>query len=324
MGRRIVDDALRAAIDAEDLAEARRLLLAAAAADRRAIGLPATSALTTLQLAALHDAVAADRLLAGGAVCDLHSACALGRRQDVGRLAADAPLDALAEQLPPLGFALLRGQLAAVQALLAAGDDAERPLPRIGFYLWEQAPAMAACGAWRPLHAAAAHGYAADAGAIVAALIGAGADVEAPTPHGLRPLHLAAAYGWLPVLEALLAAGADVDSAATPVPAEVWRLAAPKGVVAFHGETPLMVAAREGKSEAASVLVHRGASHACRDSRGATALHAAARPWWREQPALAAALLAAGADRHAQDHAGYTPRDWAMAASYSETAALLA
>ena len=319
-----MDDALRAAIDAGDLARARRLLLAAAGADRRAVGLPASSTLTTLQLAALHDAAAAERLLAGGARCDLHSACALGRRQDVVRLAARAPLGTLAEQLPPLGFALVRGQLATVQALLAAGDDAERALPRIGFYRWELAPNLAECGSWRPLHAAAAHGYAPDAHAIVAALIGAGADVEAPAPHGLRPLHLAAAYGWLPVLEALLAAGAGVDSVTPAVPAGVWRLAAPKGVAAFQDETPLMVAAREGKSEAAAALLRHGASHARRDSRGATALHAAARPWWREDAALAAALLAAGADRHARDHAGYTPRDWAAAAGYSETASLLA
>ena len=319
-----MDDALRAAIEAGDLAEARRLLLAGAEASRAAVGLPAASTLTTLQLAALHDAAAAERLLAGGAVCDLHSACALGRRQDVARLATPAARSVLAEQLPPLGFALLAGQLSAVEALLAAGDDAERSLPRIGFYLWELAPAVAAGGSWRPLHAAAAHGYAADAGAIVAALAGAGADVEAPAPHGLRPMHLAAAYGWLPVLEALLTAGANVNAATRPVPAAVWCLTAPKGVASAFGQTPLMVAAQEGKSDAAVALLRHGASHANVDSRGATALHAAAHPWWREQPGLASVLMAAGADRAARDDDGRTPQDWAAAAGYSETAVLLA
>lgn len=315
---------MRAAIDAGDLAAARRLLLAGAEASRAAVGLPATSTLTTLQLAALHDAAAAERLLAGGAVCDLHSACALGRRQDVARLAVPGQHGTLAEQLPPLGFALVAGQLPAVEALLAAGDDAERRLPRIGFFRWELEPAVAAHGGWRPLHAAAAHGYAADAGTIVGALAAAGADVEAPAPHGLRPLHLAAAYGWRPVFEALLAAGADVNAATPPLPAAVWRLTAPKGVAAAFAQTPLMVAAQEGKSEAAAALLRHGASHASRDSRGATALHAAARPWWREHPQLAGVLLAAGADRAARDRDGHTPQDWAAAAGYSETAALLA
>lgn len=319
-----MNDALLAAIDAGDLAGARRLLLASAEASRAAVGLPATSTLTTLQLAALHDAAAAERLLADGAACDLHSACAMGRRQDVARLATAPAQSTLAEQLPPLGFALVAGQLGAVEALLAAGDDAERSLPRIGFFLWEFAPAVAAGGSWRPLHAAAAHGYAADAGAIVAALAGAGADVEAPAPHGLRPLHLAAAYGWLPVLDALLAAGANVNAATRPVPAAVWRLTAPKGVASAFGQTPLMVAAREGQREAAAALLRHGASHASRDSRGTTALHAAAHPWWREAPHVATVLLAAGADRAARDHDGRTPLDYAAAAGYSETAALLA
>ena len=319
-----MDDVLRAAIDAGDLVAARRRLLANAEASRAAVGLPATSTLTTLQLAALHDAAAAERLLAGGAVCDLHSACALGRRQDVARLAVPGQHGVLAEQLPPLGFALLAGRLPAVEALLAAGDDAERSLPRIGFFVWELEPAVAAHGGWCPLHAAAAHGYAADAGAIVGALAAAGADVEAPAPHGLRPLHLAAAYGWLPALEALLAAGADVNAAAQPVPAAVWRLTAPKDVAPAFGQTPLTVAAQEGKSEAAAALLRHGASHASRDSRGATALHAAAHPWWQEAPRLASVLLAAGADRTARDHDGRTPQEWAAAAGYTETAALLA
>jgi ankyrin repeat protein len=45
---------------------------------------------------------------------------------------------------------------------------------------------------------------------VVQALIAAGADVEAPIGYGIRPLMLAAGYGETAVVEKLLAAGADV------------------------------------------------------------------------------------------------------------------
>ena len=318
-----MDDALRTAIDAGDLPRAHQLLLAAAAEARAAVGLGTTSPLSALQLAALHDAEAAERMLAQGIACDLHSACALGRTADIARLATSASCAALTEHLPPIGFALLRGQLAAVQALLAAGDDPNRPLPRIGFFLWEIEALTAGHAGWHPLHAAAAHGYAENAAAIIATLTAAGADVEATCVLGERPLHLAATYGRLPVLEALLAAGAKVDAPTTPIPPKVWNLAAPPGVPPVFGQTPLMVAAREGQRAAVAALLKRGASVAIRDSHGGTALHVAARPWWRESAALAGELLAAAADRRAKDDDGHTPADLATAAGYSKTAAAL-
>ena len=147
--------------------------------------------------------------------------------------------------------------------------------------------------------------------------------MEAVCPLGERPLHLAAAYGWLPVLEALVAAGADVDAPTAPAPAAVWRVSAPPNMPPVARQTPLMVAAREGRLEAAAALLENGASVACRASNGATPLHHAARPWWRENAALAARLLAAGADRGAKDEDGRTPLDLAAAAGYSATASLL-
>lgn len=318
-----MDALLQDAIDAADWPLARQLLAAAATKERAAVGLGADSVLEALQLAALHDADAAARMLGRGVACDLHSACALGLADEVARLATPRSCGRTAEELTPMGFALVRGQRAAVAALLAAGDDPERPLRRIGFFLWEQQALAAGHGNWRPLHAAAAHGYVDDAAAIVRALAAAGADVEAVCPLGERPLHLAAAYGWLPVLATLLAAGADVDAPTSPTPPAVWRLAAPKGASPVAEQTPLMVAAREGRLEAAAALLDRGASIACRDDDGGTALHSAARPWWRENAPLAARLLAAGADPRARDHAGRTPRDLAAAAGHSATAALL-
>ena len=318
-----MDDALRTTIDAGDLPRAHQLLLAAAAKARAAVGLGTTSPLSALQLAALHDAEAAERMLAQGTACDLHSACALGRTEDIAGLATSASCNMLAEHLPPIGFAILRGQLPAVQALLAAGDDPNRSLPRIGFFLWEIEALTAGHAGWRPLHAAATHGYAENAAAIIATLTAAGADVEAICVLGERPLHLAATYGWLSVLEALFAAGAKVNAPTGPIPPKVWNLASPPGVLPVSGQTPLMVAAREGQRTAVAVLLKHGAGLNARDSLGGTALHAAARPWWREEAGLAGELLAAGADRRAKDNDGNTPADLAAAAGYTKTAAAL-
>ena len=326
-----MDGALRDAIEARDFWACRALLLRQAAASRAAIGLPARSGLSALQLAALCDDEAAQALLARGAPCDLHSACALGLAADIERLAeapangtARSALAALAENLTPMGFALARGRLAGVQALLRVGDDAERRLPRIGFFSWELAALAAGHGDWRPLHAACAHGYADDAAGIVAALLDAGADIEAPCPPGDRPLHLAATYGWLPVMETLLARGAQLESRTAPTAAAVWELSSPKDAPPAFGQTPLAVAAREGRIDACRALLRHGADPNARDASHATALHFAARPWWRENPPVVELLLAAGADRSARDQDGQRPADLAAAAGHGETAALLA
>jgi ankyrin repeat protein len=81
--------------------------------------------------------------------------------------------------------------------------------------------------------------------ASVAALVGAGADVNAPVtgPHAETPLHWAASSDDVEVLDALLDAGADID--------------APGAVVA--GGSPLRDATAFGQWSAARRLVERGA-----------------------------------------------------------------
>ena len=271
----------------------------------------------------LHDDAAARRLLATGVESDLHSASGLGLGEVISRLANEEALDAAAEYLTPMGFALARGSLEGVRALLRAGDDPNRLLARIGFFVWEIDALAAGYNGWRPLHAACAHGYAEDASAIATALIENNAHIEATCPLGEQPLHLAATYGWMPVLETLLAAGAHVDSRSVQVAKALWHLAAPSHIEPVHNQTPLMVAAREGRLDAAKRLLRAGADLGARDSAGSTPLHVAARPWWREDVAVVSLLITAGADPEARDAAGRTPAQVAEAEGHAESARLI-
>ena len=315
-------DVLAAAVGG-DVLRVKALLLAAHAQSRAGVGLGADTDLTALQLASLHDEEVARVLREGGSSCDLHSACALGLADEIRRLAPGDDLGALAEDLTPMGFALVKNRLAAVRALLDLGEDPNRPLPRIGFFVWELKALAAGFGNWSPLQAACTHGYAPEAAAIASVLLESGADRDAPSPLGDRPIHLAAVYGWMPVLETLVAAGADVDSRTVHVAEAIWQMSSPAHAERVSDSTPMMVAAREGGVETVRWLLVQGAEVNARDSGGATPLHAAARPWWSEKPELVSVLLEAGADRRARDAAGRTALDTAAAAGFAETAGLL-
>ena len=318
-----MDNKLRSALDEGDLDRVRSLVLLDAAEARAKVGLGADSELTILQLAALHDEELAHALLDRGIECDLHSACALGIGK---RIASATPLefDTLAEWLTPMGFALLRGNHDAVQALLRAGDDPNRPLPRIGFFVWEVEAMTGGHGTWLPIHSASTHGYADDAHRIVQRLIKGGARVDSPSPLGAQPIHLAAIYGWLPVLSMLLDNGADANARTREMSDLVWRLSAPANARRAHRQTPLMIAAHEGTTAAARLLLERGATVGLRDSVGNTALHAAASAWWNENTEFVSLLLESGADPNARNARDRMPRDLAAAAGYAASAALLA
>ena len=100
-----------------------------------------------------------------------------------------------ADGATPLMLAAHSGSLDLVQALIAAGADVNARDER----------------GWGALMKSAYNpdvdrGFA----EVTAALIDAGADVEAPITYGVRPLMLAAGYGETAVVETLLRAGADV------------------------------------------------------------------------------------------------------------------
>jgi ankyrin repeat protein len=87
-------------------------------------------------------------------------------------------------------------------------------------------------------------------------LIRAGAGAQAANRIGTTPLFLATANGSRPMIEALLAAGAD-----------------PNAPVLSHGETPLMMAARTGNLDSVEVLLRHGARlNVAENLRGTTAL----------------------------------------------------
>ncbi len=158
----------------------------------------------------------------------------------------------------PVADAAMRGDVAAVRALIAEGADvnaaqgdgmtalhwaASNRDPGLARALLEADANVAAgtrIGHYTPLHVAAQAG----AGEVVDILLGAGADPERPITAGggARPLHLAGASGDVRAVAALVAAGADIDATE-----ESW------------GQTPLIFAASKGRTGVVRTLLEAGA-----------------------------------------------------------------
>ncbi|CAL1137841.1 unnamed protein product [Cladocopium goreaui] len=157
----------------------------------------------------------------------LHLACMVPRNGQMVRfLLQHTQLRSTDEGWMPLHSAVHSGDESNVKAVLEVQPMTEAP------------------GQVPPLHLAAEAGHA----SLVRLLLERGASVDAPASHDITALHLAAGAGGSPqpataaeVAEVLLAHGAAVD------------------LVMEGGATPLMVAARLGRSSVVKVLLQYGA-----------------------------------------------------------------
>lgn len=201
--------------------------------------------------------------------------------------------------------AVSANDLAQVNSLLAGGADVNAP-SRSG----------------TALHIASGAG----ATEIMAALIAAGADIEAEGPAGFRPLHLAAKKNQPAAVKLLIEHGAKVDSrdsfgftplmVALDFPPEGFDAA--EVLIASGADlnaqdrpdrwTALHWAADKGRVEVARFLIARGADINARGVLDATPLHAAV---IHHRLEMIGFLVASGADVNARNKNGETPIDLA-------------
>lgn len=176
------------------------------------------------------------------AAADLFQAAAAGRTEDISlSILGGADLNAANENgWTPLMFAASRGDLDAVNLLLAYGADPEA------------APSTKNVSGFTALMAAAYYGHPGAA----AALLRSGADPDAADTHyyGETALMLAVKRREPETVKVLLAGGADADAGNRA------------------GVTPLMYAASYGDLEVIRLLLAAGADVSVRDNEGLDAL----------------------------------------------------
>jgi ankyrin repeat protein len=290
-------------------------------------GNPIGQGLTLLQLASFHwKHDTASTLLSLGAKLDLHSACGLG---DVEAITNFLQIDASAiegqvDTYYPLQFAVMGGQPEAVRALLQFGDDANRAIKKVCWFVWEDDAVSNNQMEWKPTHMATLWGFDEARIFTVGVLKDYGADLDACSPlDGYRPIHLAAMSGKVDVVRFLLANGVNVDSRSSrwqPLNGIELEDRSPIGGCDW---TPLMVAAGEGHRAVIDLLVDSGADLNATNSLGQTPLHFAAASFYGEKLDIVRSLVAREANVTFKDNEGRQPLDMALGKGFRETAQLL-
>jgi uncharacterized protein len=177
----------------------------------------------------------------------------------VGVAAMTAYFTAGAAPSSPVADAAMKGDIAAVKALISQHADVNVPQ---------------ADGATALQWAAYDNNL-----ALADLLIAAGADVKKANREGATPMYLASIRGSAPMIERLLKAGSDPNEAGP------------------QGETPLMLAARNGNLEAIKILIdHKANVNGKEELRGTTPIMWASSEGHADAVKL---LIAAGADINA-------------------------
>ena len=159
---------------------------------------------------------------------------------------------------------------------------------------------------------------------LVNMLLSRGLDLEVSNNFQMTPLHMAVAHNNKPAVVALLSRGASLatkdcegetalhyaarlQSVQSGILSMLLKHGASIDAVNNSGYTPLIVAFRKGNEPAVVALLEGGASLACADSKGNTALHHVAILTNNNPADLVNMLLKHGASVEAVNNSGYTP-----------------
>lgn len=149
----------------------------------------------------------------------------------------------------------------------------------------------------KPLHVACWMGHK----AVVKAILGMGADIEAEDCKGERPLYIAAANGHTEIVKLLLENGADIN------------------VATRDGDRPLPIATFNGNKELVDLLLENGAEISEPGKKGYTALHVATTA---RNDEMIRYFLDHGASLTAQTELGMTPLHTAVGMGYLDAVEL--